>query len=333
MRRLWALVAMLALGAFMLTPPAFADGSLDTIVSSLNKSSVYVESGVPGTDVNTAAQLSTELTSGDQLKLVMVKSANDYGAADATALAEQLNKALDGKGIVAVSSGDTMAVATSIMPIAVANDLMHRAASVSSSNPETLVTFVRNVHSWQAAHPQPKPAAPNQTVSAVAVLVLFTVAGIALILAAVGLVREKLRSGRNQSDDISLKKSPDVIKVHLQRLLELRLQVRDTALRNTIGQCVTDIEAYFAKFSSNPEADKVRFGKTLDSVAQVLEKYVEIQDSPSRYYVHAAEEMASGKKSVTDYAESVIKSIQRGSTSGLVEYNVNKQILQAQRYR
>jgi hypothetical protein len=92
-----------------------------------------------------------------------------------------------------------------------------------------------------------------------------------------------------------------------------------------------DIEKYFKSGSNDKKKDALFFYERLTEVDEVLIKYIEVQDN-KRYFYNPNDLLIRGKESVRDFSTYVLDSIRRGNAADLIDYKVNTNILEAQRY-
>ncbi len=322
------------LAALVVAWPASAD-NVDKAVAALKHASVYIDPDAPGVNADTVSSLQDLLIQGDNVALVMLP-AGDLNGTDAATLASRIDAATGNKLIVGLVAGDQSAASSALLPKGIASDLMHSAANVSANPTDTLSSFVQYVHEWQSQHPKApasKPVAKSTRKSGsgfpwwiiVIGVAAGAVAGIAFFI-----------HNRPQRDPVSGEeyvrfRSP--VRDELERIANLRPSIQDQDLRVLLTQICTDVEAYFRKFSSNQAADASTFAHHLETVRKVLQKYVEVQNDPPRYYDKPKEELLrSGYQAVDGFEKFVLDSIQRGSRAELTEFHVNTDILSAQRY-
>ena len=308
-----------------------ADDYLKTVVDGLQEKSVFVDPGVPGTDGNTSSGLESKLQDGDGVILVMVPSTAQIS--DPNSFIQNLGEQLGNDDIIGLAIGDDTYAYSAIMPKGVATDLMDRAESVSTSNEETLVTFTRNVHRYVAEYPSevPTPAVSGSDSSSGGFWIWGGVVA-ALVLAAVGTAIWRRRALGERRESIKLRAAPEGPRRHLEEILDLRKQVEDPYLQQSILDCCRDLEKYFQRFSTNLSEDAIVFAGHLARVESVLRQYLDVQDN-GRYYPNPSDLLASGKQAIVDFGQYVLLSCQSGSKANLTSYTVKTQILRAQRYR
>jgi hypothetical protein len=317
--------------ALLVAIPAHADNSLDDAVAALKDAPVYVAPGTEGTSPTTASDLMDLLRDGDNIAIVMLPaSAGDPGSA-----AGKIDQATGHKRIVAVSVDNNLAASSGIMPSGKAADLLARAVNVSTNPVETLQTFIRNVHSWQAQHPQAPASKPTQKdkggpplVPIILVVVLATVLG---FFAARQLLQP--RSYDTAEGPIRFQSSPDKVRDILRDIMERRAEVNDGELGSIIEQACQDTEQYFRRNSdpSKRDEDTTTFVNHLKGVRNVLVQYLDIQNN-RRYYDDPEGLMQQGYDAIDGFAAFVLQSNKRGRRDELTEFRVDTQILSAQRY-
>jgi hypothetical protein len=195
------------------------------------------------------------------------------------------------------------------------------------------VTFTRNVHAYETAHPA-SVSVPKHNDGSSSGTGIWVGGGVVMLLAlAAAGVALWLRSRRNSESEEYIKyKSPEAPRRYLEKIMGLREQINDPHLQEVILACVKDTESYFARYSYDKERDATAFTNYLDKVQKVLQKYVDVQNN-RRYYSDPARELSRGSSSIEDFADYVLQSCRNGSSSQLNEYTVNTQILQAQALR
>lgn len=313
--------------------PAHAGSYVGEVSNGLKSTPVYIAANTEGTDGDTAGTLVQQLNSNDNIALVMLPaSASDQFGSGLGPFVKQVSAAIGSKRIIGVVMGSQAVGYAPAMPTGVAADLMHRAVSVSTNNIEVLTTFVRNVHEWQQQHPEakttskPKSAASSSHFLGVLMLIVGGIVVFVLIIAVAEHV-QKSRTGeaRKHFD------GPSGISDQLNRIARLRDQVADASFQKVLFQCCTDTERYFKKYSSDVELDALTFGTHLDSIINVVAKYLEVQEFP-RDFNDPETIMQGAKHSVSGFADYVIKSIRNGNDSRLISYRVDTNILDAKRY-
>lgn len=326
------LVALSMVVALMAASTALAD-NLNKVVTGLRHAAVYVEPSTPGTTPDTASELTAQLHKGDNIVVVLLPANAVSG--DLTGFARKLDQKLGGNNIVGLAAGDQFVAYSTLLPAGTADDLMHNAASVSTNPAETLGTFIGNVHDWQLQNPQqpaskPKPAAHAKHGGGFPWWILGFVIGLALIAGFYLATRHPKQDPISGEEFIKFR-SP--VRDDLDQIAKLRTSVNDQALRVMLTQVCTDVEAYFDHYCNSPQDDAGVFRNHLQNLRKVLEKYVEIQNSPARYYDNPAQLMESGRQAVADFEQYVIASIKRGSRADLTDYSVNTDILSAQKLK
>lgn len=211
--------------------------------------------------------------------------------------------------------------------------MMKRADSVSNDPVTALGTFAQNIHKWLAAHPQPTPTpkptpAPiqNKQTPWLAIVIVIVCA---VIFAAVFFILR--RKGEEEGEERTRFIAPDQVKDMLSKILRERERIYDEELRQLLYQMCVDIEKYFKSSSNDKDRDAQFFKERLAEVKDVLIKYVEVQNN-TRYYNEPEGLLYRGKKSIKDFSGFVLDSIRRGNAENLLEFKVNTNILQAQRF-
>ncbi len=125
-------------------------------VDALQTTRVYVAPGTAGTDPYTAGQLLERLKSGDSIVLVMLPADASVDT-DIFKIASTLSEKLEDQYIIGLAVGREVIGYSNVMPVGEADDQMRRADSVANSSLTALVTFVDNIHKWQASNVMPTP--------------------------------------------------------------------------------------------------------------------------------------------------------------------------------
>ncbi len=313
----------------------FADYISDA-AQALQSASVYVAPGTERTDNDTAGKLQTRLKKDDKIVLVMLPAAAETEIGDISTIAFRLSEELGNQQIIGLSVGDKVVGYSPILPVGVASDQMRRAESVSNDPVTALSTFAQNIHVWQAAHPEPIPP-PNELPEEKEGSSWLVWVGIGLGVAAfliVGLFASgAVMVNGNASKERTSFKAPDQVKDLLEKIARKLVQVRDKELTRCLYDMCVDIETYFTK-SEDKKKDALFYQERLPDVVQVLEKYIDVLKNP-RYYDNPEEILQSGKEALQEFAKFVLRSIRHGNAAELFEFEVNRNILeaQAQRYR
>jgi hypothetical protein len=327
MRKLWCLMLGVMVGLLAVST-AQAQTSVNEVVSALKKNRVYVAPGTENVDQYTASELEAQLTGGDNIVLVMLP---ENGGESPEAMAQAIDKATGHKYIVGLSVGSTLTAASTIMPNATARNLMERAVDTGTNPTERLGTFARNVHEWQAEHPD-EPAAKKPSKSSGGAAIFVFIAALIALACAAGAIFLSRRKSPDDSQDIKFKASPDPVRDVLRKIQHLAPQVKSPDMRESVVQAVADTEAYFKRNSESQKKDAGIFVTHLTSVKDVLERYIDIQENP-RYYDNPEKYLKKGREGVEGFGEFVIDSIRAGRKRDLTQFNVDTDILSAQRYR
>ncbi len=339
-RRVLAVLASAAVLTVMVSAPALAADPVENAIASLKANEhVYVEPGTEGTSRDTVAELQATLNQDDRIVLVMLPSS--VGASgNITEIAQRIDDETGHQYIIGLAVGSDTVGQSDLLPAGVASDSMSRAASLANYPVDALTTYVKVIHTWQAAHPEATPEVPTAKGSgsvwfAIAAVVLAIVAVTSLLLVRRRRLNEAV-SDEERESKVKLKASPDLVRDELNQLLRLREAVNNKDLRRTIKQIVKDTESFFArsvKSSSHDTAyDAQVFEGHLQTVVKVLEHYVDIQENP-RFYDESDTLLSDGSIAIEGFAEYVLTSIKRDSATALTNYRVDSQILNSQRYR
>ncbi len=341
---LWLAILGLTLLA---TPSANAATYLEEAAAGLQEARVFVSAQAENTTPETTGRLERLLNDRDGIVIaILPEAASTETNGDVQEFARRLDAKLGNKSVVAVAIGKKVAASAAILPTGVAVEQAKRASTVSSNTEETLGTFIANIHDYQRAHPEikipapPSAPAPAETesssnlgwilIAALAVSFLIVI----FMLLGPGSKRTTPVVPRPANPEFDLT-SPPVVREVLSGVLALRSQIRDTELRSTITQLAQDIEYLFGELSQSKEVGIVevnadRFNQNLNSIREVLVKYIRIQDNP-RYYPQ--ESLAKGRQSVADFAQHVLQWTQSVSSMSLLEYNVNTELLSTRERR
>jgi hypothetical protein len=319
----WVVGLMVAIPAQAVT--------VSEVAKALKSNPVYIAPGTQGTNSETAEDLTAQLSSGDNIVIVMLPE----GTGDSEVLANQIDKATGAHNIVGLSVGSNVATHSTVMPQDIANTYIKRASSVSSTVPETLMTFIRDVHQWQRENPQAPASKPakkkggSSVVSSVITIFLF-------LLAAIAFGTTIVSKRRSSSEDVlKFQSSPSEVRDILRSIMhELVPQIHDSGLTEIIEQACKDTEEYFRR-CSDPEKkadDANSYAQNLKSLRSVLVQYIDIQNN-SRYYESPEDLMKQGNEAVKGFAIHVEESIKSGRRSELTSFKVDTNILSAERYR
>lgn len=329
-------VAALVVALALLAPtPVFADYISDA-ASALQDASVYVVPGTEGTDNDTAGKLQGRLDKDDHIVLVMLPAtAEEELGADINTIAARLSEELEHQRIIGLAVGKDVVGYAPALPTGVAADQMRRADSVSNDPVTALGTFAQNMHIWQEDNPEPIPLLDPPQEEGGSSWIMWVVFGvIAAIVFLIVIVFPIAISDQDTSEskERTSFKAPDQVKDLLAKIVRARHQVHDGALQETLYQMCVHIERYFDRSSSDKKRDSSFFKERLTEVANVLDKYIDVQGSPL-YYFEPEDELHRGKSAITDFAHYVLDAIRRGNAADLVDYKVNTKILEAQRHR
>ena len=301
-------------------------------VAALQHTPVYVAPGTEGTDRDTTAKLQSRLTKDDNIVLVMLPASAEAELGTISTIVGRLSEALGDHRIIGLSVGKKVVGFAPSLPAGTASDLMRRAESVSQDPLTALGTFVQNVHLWQVEHPPPKPPVPfvppkdTEIPWFPTVLTVPALAGYGIYWIIKRRMENEEKKGKTRFN------APDKVGELLAQIARERWKLNDPELIQVTYQMCLDMEKYFSSFSKDKSRDARAFQDRLKEVSLVLEKYIEIQNNP-RYYKEPGEELNRGKESITGFSEYLLDSIQSGRQADLIDYTVNTNILEAQKYR
>lgn len=322
------LIALMTL--LVLAPPAWAAdpkyGSDGPFIIALREKPVFVDpaAGVPA---ETEGVLLEQLNPTDGIVVLLFGE----GAGDPATIAADVNKKLGGKRIVGVTVGDQAAGFSTILPYGVATELMKRAATVSTSKPETLGTFIQNVHDWQRAHPNAPAAKPVKEKEGGLITPMRGILFALVIVVIAAIIVAAVISSTKTEDGVTLKKSPDRIKEQLELMLKLRDKIEDSSMRVLITQIASDVEAFFRRTKAVDVGDRDALVNHLASLNKVLAMYVDVQDN-ERYFRNPNELLSNGYDATSSFAEFVLGMVQREGRRSITDFRVDTNILSAKKY-
>ncbi|QQS21452.1 hypothetical protein IPM09_02905 [Candidatus Saccharibacteria bacterium] len=148
-------VLLAVFGLFLTTTPARAADVVDEAISALQSTSVYVGKGTERTDQNSTANINRVLKAGDHIVIVLLpkgatKLTNDEVAA-------KLLNSLKEPSILGLYVNGVFTGHSNRIPQDEANKLVASANAIATDPTESATIFVRLVHQYQAAHPEPTP--------------------------------------------------------------------------------------------------------------------------------------------------------------------------------
>lgn len=339
MKSIVCAVVLTVVLAFFAPSVALSGDYITDATDALRQSPVYVYPGTEGTDNDTAAKLRSRLTRDDNIVLVMLPAAAEAELKmDATTIAQRLSERLENQRTIGLAVGRKLAAYGPTLPAGVAADQMRRAESVSNDSLTALVTFTQNMHLWLRDNPQPKPSpfplpqkVPQKSEDfnwAVCLALLVILIGVCAVY-----ILYVPGNGRNSaSTERTRFKAPNQVKDLLTQIAMARAQIRDEELSATLYQLCLDIEKYFRWSTKEKEGDSLFFTDRLNELAQVIVKYIEVQEEP-RYFHFPEDNLKRGKAAINDFSQYVLESIRRGREAALMDFRVNTDILKAQRYR
>jgi hypothetical protein len=201
-----------------------------------------------------------------------------------------------------------------------------------------MITFIRNVQSWQSRNPEAiaaQPVKPSDSGSSLP-FVIGTGGGITIAFAifAALLFKRKRHLRHSRPDHVALKESPDTVKSMLAQILKYRDQIQSPTARDFITAICNDTESYFRRNTKRGETlrnDADVFVRHLSSVKEVLRVYVDVQND-NRYYEDPKQLMERGEDALNGFAQFVLENVRRSNRDSLTNYRVDAKILDAQRY-
>ena len=337
MRKKVVVVAFALFFVFSLWNSAFAQDYVADVLQELQATSVYVDPSIDEA-VNKRSRLGKILLETDRIVLIMLPG-DAVAGTDINTVVSLISSGLGDQYIIGLAVGEDLIAYGPILPSGVVADQMKRAESVSNDSVTALITFAQNIHIWQGKNPMPTPVptpSPTKAISEqsgggknlswIWLLILVPIAVVVLTFVL------KVQRGSDSDSEKVRFKSPRQVRDLLQKIYELRIYVEDSELKSTLKQMCLDVEEYFKSASSDKDKDTKHFYERLTDVIEVLEKYLDIQES-KRYYRRPEEEMNQGKVSIRDFSHYVLDAVRDGREAELVDYKVNRQILEAQRYR
>lgn len=333
-----AFLAMVA-SAMLGQPTSAAPPRPEDVSSHITESRVFVESSLTDS-VGIRNRLNGYLTKDDSIIIAMWPAgAKAPAPAELSELARRIDDQTGNKYIIGLSVGDKVVGHSSVLPPGIAADQMMRAKNVSTTTVETHFTFITNIQAWLHQNPAvtlpPPDPLPSENTSPVEGI-YFPWEGMLGGVAATGALlwffrrRNKVVQGKNE--EVPFAGIPQDVRELLGRVMELRRSVNDTELQATIEQACGDTHQYFRR-NTEPEfvkSDAEQFCGHLESVRQVLERYIDVQGHP-RYYSDPEAAMQQGHEAIEGFADFVLQSIRRGTSARLVMYTVQTDILSAQR--
>lgn len=325
------LAALIAAMAVQAKPRSY----LDQVAKTLRSSPVYVAPGTPGTNADTADVLATQLTEKDNTFIVMLPAeALKETEGDINVFVRKVDTITGHTRIIGLAVGDQLVGYSTKLPPGKAAELMERAKNVTQFPVETLSTFIANVHDWQVRNPppvepKPKPKPPGEKDDGE--FPWWTMSFIAVLLVVIWLVVRKARRSE-LAEVVPMKASPDQVRELISKIYEQRKELQDRALGELLLEICRHTEAYFARASGAKQRDANTFRGHLKSLYDVLDKYIDIERYPL-YYDDPERLLRVGREAFKSFDTYVLDSIRRGSRQALTEFNVDTDILAAQKYR
>lgn len=321
--------------AFLASNLVLAEDYITDAAQALQHAPVYVAPNAEGTDnntaYNTASTLQARLNSSDNIILVILPATAEAElGVDIYTIASRLSEKMGNQRIIGLAVGKKVIGYAPALPD-VADDQMRRAQSVSNDQLTALTTFVQNMHNWQTAQPKPsptptpKPTKETQPKEDVSWLLWVVVLGI--LISAIAIIGTASKESRRSMDAPHV---PNQLRNLLAQIAREREGIGDPDLRTALRQLIHDIERYFESSSKDKKGDALFFRDRLTEAAQIMAKYIDVQENP-RYYNKPKALLEQGKEALIDFCQYVLASIKRGNDADLEEFKVNAGILQAHR--
>lgn len=125
-------------------------------VAALQTSNIYVHPGTPGTDFDTANELSAYMPGDSQVVLVILPFDALTGS-NIESLARDISVGLNNQKTIGLAIGPNLVGYSTVLPEGLAASMMARASSVSNSPITALIAFSQSVQLWYDSNPQPTP--------------------------------------------------------------------------------------------------------------------------------------------------------------------------------
>ena len=334
-----ALLAMVA-SAMLGQPTSAAPPRPEDASGHVAQSRVFVEPSLTDS-VGIKKRLEGYLTNGDSIIIAMWPAgAKAPTSAELSELAQRIDDQTGHKYIIGLSVGDKVVGHSSVLPQGVAADQMMRAKNVATTTVETHFTFITNIKAWLRQNPGvtlPPPDPPPSSESPPTEEEIYIpwggmLGGTAAAAAALWFFHRRNKVAEAKKEEVPFAGIPQDVRELLGRVMGLRRSVNDVELQATIQQACGDTHQYFRR-NTEPKfvkSDAEQFCGHLESVRQVLERYIDVQGHP-RYYSDPEAALQQGHEAIEGFAGFVLQSIRRGTSARLVMYTVQTDILSAQR--
>jgi hypothetical protein len=327
-------ILMAALAAMIVSPVSLGEGPpasyVNESVQALQSGNVYVSDLATEVGSDTKDHLEKQIGNSDIAVAILPASASTETGGKVFTFVSEIAEGT-GHQTVVVAVGNDLEAGSSSLPAGLAGQYANSAEQNNGSVEKALVEFIGDVKNYTTAD---TPPAGNDgggfPVITVALVLAIAASGSGAV---VGAIRRSKRL--TSPEHVSLSRSPEKVKELLEKLLSLRNKVQDPQLRGSITDICRDMEVYFKSARSRGKdvsSEALAFQKQLESTVNVLEKYLEIQTDP-RYFPNAETDKENGAKSITDYAEFVLKSVQQAEARELTDFKVDTKILSAQKYQ
>jgi hypothetical protein len=312
-----------------LTPmAAHADTYLDEVTQALQTSTLYV-SPVTG-ELNTDDQISLTANIGNSdIAIAVLPASARSEISDIPSFVQEV-ASRTGYDTVLVSIGGDFVAGSSALPSGVASRLADQAEGNGTA--AGLNEFVDAVQA-QVPASAPNPGTPQDAFD---IGVVVWPVGIILAIAAattagVMVFRRRQRSPKTAALD---KGVPSEIRERLDRISEFAQQISGGSIAQDLLIARTDVGELF-KRARKRQPDKIQqitaqYKGTLDSVLQVAERIVDIEEHP-RYYKSYDRLLSQGAHATRQYGEGVVQNIQQIESGSLTDFIVDTKILEATR--
>jgi hypothetical protein len=143
--------------------PANAADSVDEAITALRSSPIYVAVGTKDTNSDTIPLINSYLTSKDHILVVMLPVGSTQLTNDEAAL-KIMDSTSDPSILALYANGEVTAYSNrQYVPSEVANRAMTSATNIAVGPTESITTFIKLIHEYQAVHPEPVTVTSTST--------------------------------------------------------------------------------------------------------------------------------------------------------------------------